>query len=458
MDILATYTARNAMNRRIKKFLSAYQSLFIVIVAAVILGFQAYWLYNQFHDQKNRITSELRNRLNDIVVKENLAFVKSLTGPRAAKLAGAEKILTQMSHVSMKSEIRVYMDTFSRKLPQQPGSSVRYDDTEKYLSGLKSKVAAAKSVAGVDYRLCTDDCEGGDGAIVIRADNPLLRTGRTCAFVISDLNKAAGLKMLPALLLSVVYLLICLGTLAMLRKNFQDAQKLLLMKRIFTTNMTHELQTPLATLATAVESLDKYEGRFDPALTKDYLGVMQGEIFRLGNLIDNMLFQSKLDVEQTVLKLRPVLVAAVLESAIERFGNRLSQRNAKLDFSPGEPGLLVNGDFHHLSNAFANLIDNAIKYSPVEVDISVEASRGEESVRIAVKDKGAGIPQKYLGQIFDAYFRVPEEAQNSYAVKGHGLGLSYVRSIVDLHGGRILVESVKGKGTVFTIQLQLSHE
>ncbi|HMR19842.1 MAG TPA: HAMP domain-containing sensor histidine kinase, partial [Sphingobacterium sp.] len=128
-----------------------------------------------------------------------------------------------------------------------------------------------------------------------------------------------------------------------------------------------------------------------------------------------------------------------------------SQKAISVVFQTRAPAVMYFGDAAHIKNVLSNLLDNAIKYSDEDVQIAVELTEDDDNLKIQVTDQGQGIPSNYMNDIFDMFFRVPKG--NLHAVKGFGLGLSYVRQIVEKHGGRIAVSSKVGEGSTFTIFL-----
>ena len=220
----------------------------------------------------------------------------------------------------------------------------------------------------------------------------------------------------------------------------------------FTGNMTHELKTPIATVALALESITRYDLVQQPQKLEEYLSIGRQELQRLNLMIEKVLNLSR---EQNVdYPLNMVLydVQTGLQDVVRSMELQLTNAGAvcKLDLSP-EP-CFVYGDPVHLSNVFYNLIENAIKYAvaPLQLEISCTVAHGK--VNLHFKDNGPGIDKIYHDKIFDRFFRVPVKG-DTHDVKGSGLGLNYVKSIITRLNGTITVKSEPGKGSDFIISL-----
>ncbi|WP_052496562.1 sensor histidine kinase [Pedobacter lusitanus] len=224
----------------------------------------------------------------------------------------------------------------------------------------------------------------------------------------------------------------------------------------FISNMTHEIKTPIATVALALESISKYELTKDPAKLQRYLNMGRQELQRLTQMVEKVL---SLSADDGKIILSPVFydVQSGLSDVIRSMELPLLNAGAvcRLIVSP-EP-CFIEGDALHLTAVFYNLIENAIKYAVKPLELLITCKRNREWVTISFKDNGPGIPEIYKEKIFDRFFRVPQP-ENVHPVKGSGLGLNYVMSVIKSHGGTITVNSEYGAGSTFTIKLAASHE
>lgn len=216
------------------------------------------------------------------------------------------------------------------------------------------------------------------------------------------------------------------------------------MKDDFVSNMTHELKTPIAIAYSANDALLNYDTANDPQKKETYLNIANKQLKRLGELVENILAMSM--ERRKSMKLKPETIR--LRPFVEEIAAAQRMRGEKditIDVNVNE-NASVEADKTHLSNILNNLIDNAIKYSDDSVVITVSGNEEE----ISVRDNGIGIPSKYIPYLFNKFYRVPHG--NRQDVRGYGIGLYYVKSIVDKMRWSISVKSKEAEGSIFTIK------
>lgn len=228
-------------------------------------------------------------------------------------------------------------------------------------------------------------------------------------------------------------------------------------KLAFTSNMTHELQTPISTISVALESIKKYHLIDQPEKLENYINISVHELHRLQAMIEKVLKQEQMDLGETKLQFSLIDIQPILQQVIHAMEVQVQEKNASIIFLPIAEPLFINGDAMHISNVFYNLIDNAIKYSPPHARIDVSCSIDGHQLTISFKDNGPGINEIYQQQIFERFFRIFNQ-DNVHNVKGSGLGLHYVKQVVALHGGRVELYSKGGKGCNFMVILPLYEE
>ncbi len=250
-------------------------------------------------------------------------------------------------------------------------------------------------------------------------------------------------------MLSIVFLIIIIASYSYTVLSFLKQKRLSEMKNDFVNNMTHELKTPVSTISLASEMLMKASvyGQSDKVMK--YAAMIYGENSRLKSQIDHVLQVTVLDKDEFRLKLTQVDVIQILDSLCEGFDLLVKELGGSITrtFDKGELNILA--DNVHFVNIISNLIDNAIKYSPEKPEIKVYAIRKSGGVMIGVSDKGLGILPENQKDIFKKFYRVP--TGNLHNVKGFGLGLFYVKTMVEAHGGHINLKSDLGKGTTFEV-------
>ncbi|MEB2783279.1 sensor histidine kinase [Algoriphagus persicinus] len=222
-------------------------------------------------------------------------------------------------------------------------------------------------------------------------------------------------------------------------------------KNDFINNMTHEFKTPLATVSLAVEALQDPELSSQDKFRSRYLGIIKDENKRLVSQVENVLQAAALDKKDFKLKIELLNLAEILETTVDHFGLQVEKKGGQITFINELNEPMVEGDLFHLTHIFNNLLDNANKYSPENPKISIVAKDDSEQVFITIKDEGIGMNKDAQRKIFDKFYRVP--TGNVHDVKGFGLGLSYVKTMLEAHKGGIQVSSELGKGSSFTINL-----
>lgn len=218
------------------------------------------------------------------------------------------------------------------------------------------------------------------------------------------------------------------------------------MKDDFTNNMTHELKTPIAIAYAANDSLLQFPDPKDEERTKKYLTAALDQLSKLAGLVENILAMSmerrkNLTMSKEGIRLRPFLTTVIEQQELR------ADKPCNISLECPEDAV-IEADPTHFSNIVGNLIENSIKYSKEEVSITVRADESS----ISVIDNGMGIPEKSLLDIFKKFYRVPHGDRPE--VRGYGIGLYYVRTIVEKHGWSISVESKPGKGSIFTIKFK----
>jgi two-component system phosphate regulon sensor histidine kinase PhoR len=233
-----------------------------------------------------------------------------------------------------------------------------------------------------------------------------------------------------------------------------NQKKLSNIKNDFINNMTHELKTPVSTIALALEVIKDKEINKSPEKTERYLNIITEENRRLGTQIEKVLQIAKLEKGDLNLHFEPIDINEVLDQVVKNQGVQMEQHGVKLNLDLQAEETIVSADRVHLTNIVFNLMDNAIKYSKEQPEISIATSNTTSALSITISDNGIGIPKDQLNKIFEKFYRVPKG--DLHDVKGFGLGLSYVKNMVEMHKGSITVNSKIEEGTEFSINLPLA--
>lgn len=280
------------------------------------------------------------------------------------------------------------------------------------------------------------------------------RTLYTLALVFPDKKYSLVKNNLPMLLGTIMSLLTILGIYIISINYMMRQKKIAEVKTDFINNMSHEFKTPLATISVATDSLANDKIATNPDKVKYYSGLIKQENLRMKKQVENVLNMSKLERNEVKLFLRETDVRALIKKITESFGLIVAQRNGTLTQEFNTDRYLFKIDEFHISNALVNLLDNANKYSPEAPEIKVSTRNEGNWYVVEISDKGIGMETDNKVRIFEKFFR--EETGNIHNVKGQGLGLSYVKKIVELHKGQVIVDSKKDVGSTFTIKLPMN--
>lgn len=232
-------------------------------------------------------------------------------------------------------------------------------------------------------------------------------------------------------------------------------KKLSEIKNDFINNMTHEFKTPLATISLAVDALKNEKVIGDKEKMKYFSSIIKEENLRMNRHVETILKAALLDRQEVNLMLKPTHAHEVIKDIADNFTLQLNDKNGKVELNLDATNDLIEADEVHFPNLVNNLIDNSVKYAKENVppEIKISTSANGKNMIIRLEDNGIGMTKETVKRIFEKFYRA--HTGNVHNVKGFGLGLSYVKTMVDAHGGQIKVDSVLGKGSTFTLELPL---
>ena len=254
-------------------------------------------------------------------------------------------------------------------------------------------------------------------------------------------------------LLSIIFTLIIIVAYANALNQLMKQRQISEIKTDFINNMTHEFKTPIATINLALDAIKNPKIIEDKEKVFRYLQMIRDENKRMHAQVENVLRISKLEKKELEINKESSNIQNVLEDAIEHVNLIIEDRNGIVNthFQATRTSVLLNEV--HLTNVFVNILDNAIKYSPNFPVIDIYTENVKDMIVIKIKDQGSGMTKAAQKRIFEKFYR--EHTGDIHNVKGHGLGLAYVKRIVEDHNGEVFVESEKGKGSTFIVKLPL---
>jgi two-component system phosphate regulon sensor histidine kinase PhoR len=230
-------------------------------------------------------------------------------------------------------------------------------------------------------------------------------------------------------------------------------KKLSEIKSDFINNMTHEFKTPLATISLAVDALKNEKVVGNKEKTDYFTAIIKDENKRMNKQVETILQAALLDKQEVQLNLKRLLAHDLIISALNNINLQVEEKEGKIEVELEAENDLIMADEVHFTNLINNLLDNAVKYSRENLHIKLSTRNAGNQLKIKIEDNGIGMNKETLHRIFEKFYRA--HTGNVHNVKGFGLGLSYVKTMVDAHHGTIKAESVLGKGSSFCISLPL---
>ncbi len=255
--------------------------------------------------------------------------------------------------------------------------------------------------------------------------------------------------MMPAIVFTFILLVTFIFTIVVVFRQKRYTE----IKNDFINNMTHELKTPIASISLAAQMLNDKSLTKSESMMNHLGGVIQEETKRLRFLVEKVLQMSMFDRKKTVFKKKELDLNEMVESIAHSFSLRVEHTGGRIYTDIGAVDSTIYVDEVHFQNAIFNLMDNAVKYGKPDqpLDIYMATWNDDEHLFLSIRDTGLGIKKENLKKVFEKFYRV--HTGNVHDVKGFGLGLAYVKQIVELHDGEISVDSEYKKGTKFTIKL-----
>jgi len=415
--------------------------LYIVLFIIAILGL-SFIQYQYFRIGLNLASVQFNQKMGLAVkdIKQGLYQRNELTYLVGTVIAENEANFL-LSLDSVQDASNYFMDEFLKQKLLQNGVKADYSYSlysQDSIHFLSSEKAFSQKDKILSYPIVLDGYLPGliDQRIILE-----LQFINVNKYFLSQLN---GLT-IP----SIIFLIIIIVVIIWVYRAFYLQNNLIMTTNEFINNLTHELKTPVFSIGVASKILEE-KGHKD---SKELVGIIRAQVEKLKTQIEKVLELGNIEEKKGFVKRVELDVKPILEHVVQGFTQQAQVNSFSFKSDITGDSFSILGDAYHLENAISSLIENAIKYSGDEIDISFLAFKKEGKLMISVVDKGIGISQEDIKKVFEKYYRVVDG--DLHNVKGHGLGLHYVKRIVHLHKGKIKVESKTGLGSTFTIILPL---
>lgn len=272
--------------------------------------------------------------------------------------------------------------------------------------------------------------------------------------IVPDQQNLIWKEMIWFILGAVLFTLIITTAFFITIRTLLKQKKLSEIKSDFINNMTHEFKTPLATISLAVDALKNEKVSRDREKTDYFTGIIKEENKRMNKQVETILQAALLDKQEVQLNLKRLAAHDLIVSVLNNINLQVEEKGGKLEVELDAENDVINADEVHFTNLINNLLDNAVKYSKDNLHIKLSTKNAGHYFKIKIEDNGIGMNKETLHRIFEKFYRA--HTGNVHNVKGFGLGLSYVKTMIDAHHGTIKAESILGKGSSFCITLPLA--
>jgi two-component system phosphate regulon sensor histidine kinase PhoR len=410
--------------------------LSITIIIALIIVAQLYWLKRVYTLEEQQFSSgvvkSIRGLFEDVKIADNPAFqVKQIV-----EVMDPNTYLIKLDSIPAKDSLYYHLsnefEDFDVWTDCNVGVYSSKKNTFQYQFYLSTAGSRYPQSASVNLRLFNKNY-----------DYLLLNFPHRSKYIIHEML----FWIVTALLLLLVLIGLSVSLVFLYKQKFLNE-----LQKDFVNNFTHEFKTPLAVMKIASDVLIQPSIAKQPARLLKYGAVIKEQTEHLQHQVERLLKTATGDNKHIIVNKEPCKLNVLIQHAIDQLEPLINNKNASVNFTPDDNEPTINADKVHLELVIINLIENAIKYSNGNPYIAIDVQLEDNNMySISIKDKGIGIEEKNFKYLFKKFYRVP--TGNVHNVNGFGLGLNFVKKIIDAHDGKIIIKSVPGIGTEFKILL-----
>ncbi len=413
--------------------------LMLLTIGALFVT-QAYWFKKSFSLQETQLDDKMNIALRNVA--DNLLFLvgdSTTRIPPIVKLSSNEYLVETNCFFTLK-----VVDEFIRSEFKLRKIDVDFD--YMIINNSTDEVTLGNTILGSTLSGLQDTTE-----VACRTREELIDTFN---FKVRINNKTSYLlESMGIWMYSSLSLLLILAVFTFITISIIKSKRLSLLKKDFVNNMTHELKTPIANIAVASDAIRSKNVPMDDVKLEKYANIIYNENDRLHNLVDRVLQISAIEKNDETLSFETIDVHEIIQKIALSFDPLIQKRKGSIKAELEAKRFKLQADKLHVSNVINNLIENAVKYSKENPEITIKTLDTKGGNHIEISDKGIGMNKENQERIFEKFFRA--ETGNLHNTKGYGLGLCYVKLIVEKHNGEISFKSAEGVGSTFTIFLPI---
>ncbi len=428
------------------------------LIALSILGIlfiQITWLQGLFILQKNQLSDKINQ--SALIVSNDIS--KKMTSGLSLRLPKRGLSLNEDYHLHNFDESNV-ADVFSYSDLQTKITNALEKNGLKDLSyefAVSDKKGKIEMMSKKFEDVYTDDLNTLQTRVTVMPQDVIEPVGpfETIIIIVPNVRFYLLQNLRWVIVGAVLFILIVFTAFFITLRSLLVQRKLNEIKRDFINNMTHELKTPLATISLAVDALKTNKVQADPASVSYFSNIIKEENVRMNKHVEVILQAAHLEKKEYELNTQPVDVHDLIFGVLDSFKLQLEAKPSNVETILDADPSVIQADEEYLLHVFSNLIDNSIKYSKDVIDITIKTTSIGNKIQIDFKDKGIGMDSDTAKHIFEKFYRA--HSGNIHNVKGFGLGMSYVKWVMDIHKGSIKVDSSLGKGTTITLILPVGE-
>lgn len=440
-------------------------SISLILVGLSVIGFfilQASWVYNTKETQSNRLFMDVNAAVRDVSEqlskqKNTQSFLPRPTQPHGLRfpnmtfdIAPSTLVYEHFSYEEVAEKLRDAMH--------------RHDVGQIQFDFAIYKLALDNGTVFIEMRspnydksvlaLSRDSTIKNLSSPIINSTNmSVLTSDESINVILPNFNNEVWKSMTWSLVSFALFTVVILGAFYLTVRNMLEQGQLSKTKTDFINNMTHEFKTPIATISLAIDAIRNPKVKGDDVKMEYFSGIIKEENKRMNKHVETILQAAKMEKQELNLTFAPVHVHEVINHIADAFALQLESKDGTIEQHLAAENDVIYADETHFNNLINNLVDNAVKYAKPDIPpiVKISTSNSAKGVVIRVMDNGIGMSKDTIKHVFDRFYRA--HTGNVHNVKGFGLGMSYVKQIVEAHEGKVKIESTLGKGSLFIVEI-----